>query len=590
MLNLFNDNKTSHLTILLQFKTHREYIFGYCSIFMILFWHYENFHIHLSPILHSNKQHNNLLMKKIYSLLVCACVATLMSSATAQFKLAERPECSRQALKMTKAPSRSKASTTWTDWTSAGTCTLTVSDDFADFTGMDEYSGIFTGKTVDTRHAVDNESQVQYRFNGIFNDASIVVDLDLATNSIKLMPQSTNITDLFFEQLLTVADFATCYETISSPEDLGMSEEEFQVVVDTYAAYNYYIPELQRFYIFTGYYHEGESDVVAIADLSIQMDGAVNYIPEIKPVSLFSNETHPQQASITFPDETSYVEYLVQPGHYTEAKLQELIDNGGTQLDKSGIVDITAPAVGLNTIIAITHGIISGQPLELSHAEFTYSPDEDQQWKSLGETDVTSDILQLISETQPFDYQVQIQQSLTNESLYRLVNPHGTTYPENNSADDYDSSVNHYLIFDVSDPEYVKLTPAHVEKIYAAPVYVLGTAQMLTEAGKEEDFVKTYKGTYANGYISFPTDGLSLGCNAWNLIQNDLAPEGFYFTNPSGTFKIKVPDAGSVSNINSDDYIIPEYFSLQGIRLSSPTPGSIAIKRCGSKVEKIYVR
>lgn len=529
-------------------------------------------------------------MKKIYSLLVCTCVATLPTFATAQFKLADRPKCSRQAIEMTETPCKANANTTWTDWTSAGTGTLTVSSDFGDFTGMTEYSGDFAGKTVDVRHAVDNDKMVQYRFNGVFNNVSLVVDLDLTTGALKLMPQATGITDLFFGLPLTVADFATCYETISSAESLGMTQEEFQQVVDTYAAYNYYIPELQRFYIYTGYYHEGESDVVALADLSFQMDGATNYIPEIKPVSTFSNETHPQQVSFTFPEETSYMTYLVQAGHYTEAKLQALLKNGGTQLDKSAMVDITSPAVGLNTVIAITYGKESGQPLESSHVEFTYSPDEAQQWKSLGETDVTADILQLISETQPVDYKVQIQQNLTNESLYRLVNPHGATYPENNSADDYDSSVNHYLIFDVSDPEYVKLTPAHVEKVYAAPVYVLSTAQMLTEAGKKDAFVKPYKGTYANGYISFPKNGLALGSTGWNLIQDDLDPEGFYYTNASGTFKIKVPDSGSVNDIYSDDNATPEYFSLQGTRVDNPTPGSIVIQRRGNKVQKIYVK
>lgn len=530
-------------------------------------------------------------MKKLYTILLAAGLVSATASAATPSLLMSRPECTRVAKAMAKShASRAGETTEWTEWQSAGTGTLTMSEDFALFTGMDEWQGDFAGKTVDVRHATDNDHVLQYRFNSVFNDANIVVDVDLDKGTLKLKPQETNIVDLFFELPLIVADFATCYETISSAENLGMDEESFQEVIDAYAAYNYYIPELQRFYIYTGYFHEGDDDVSALCDLTFQMDGATDYTPSLKPTSLFFNETKAPKIDVTFPDETSYLSYTVLPGQYTSKKLQTLINGEGTRLDKSGAVDIASPANGLNTFIAITYGTESGYALETAHVEFTYSPDEADQWKSLGMTDITTDILEIINDEQPRSYKVELQQNIDNDSLYRIVNAHGAAYPGNESEADYDTSVNHYLVFDVSNPEDVKLTPAHVEKNLTAPVFVMGTAEMLTEAGKNETTVRTYRGKFADGAITFPNEGLTLGCSNWTLFQDDLPAEGFVNTNLSGEFKITIPSTQGIADAVATDNASAEYYSLQGIRVAAPAAGTVVIERRGSTVRKVFVK
>lgn len=525
-----------------------------------------------------------MLMKKLYTLMLSAALATSGLFATTPSLLSSQPTCGRTPLARTAAKNASAARTTetqWTEWQSFGTGTLSMDDMFALFTTLDEWQGDFPGKTVDVRYSADNAAIQQYRFNGIFNNADIIVDVDTEKGTLKMMPQNTHI-EVFGEEIL-VADFATCYELIAP--------EYGQEVIDGYDAYNYFIPELKRFYIYAGYFFSPEDgDVTAIGDLKFQVDGATDYIPSFK-YSLFSNETTPATVKASFPDQSSYMEYAVFPGHYTSAKLQKLIDRDCTftKLTKAGDFSPTDLADGLNTLIAITYGTESGMALEEAHFSFTYSPDHADEWQSLGLTYVTTDIIEIIHDGAPVDYKVEIQQNKKNPACYRLVNAHGSAYPGNNSEDDYDTGVIHYLTFDTSDPDDVKLTPAHIEKKLAAPVFVMSTADMLREAGKEENVVNSYLGKYTDGAITFPDEGLTLGCSNWNLFQEDLSGEGFVNTNESGKFRIAIPTTGGVGDVTVDNTPV-EYTSLQGIRLDTPVRGSVIIERRGTTARKVIVR
>lgn len=524
-----------------------------------------------------------MLMKKLYTLMLSAALASTGVFATAPSLLSTQPTCERTPLARTAAKTAKAAQTEtqWTEWQNFGTGTLSMDEMFALFTGLDEWQGDFTGKTVDVRYSTDNPKIQQYRFNGIFNNADILVDVDTEKGTLKMLPQNTGI-EVFGEEIL-VSDFATCYELIAP--------EYGQEVIDAYAAYNYFIPELKRFYIYAGYFFStDDGDVTAVSDLKFQVDGVTDYIPGFE-YSLFSNETKPATAKATFPDESSYMEWTVFPGHYTSAKLQKLIDGKCTssKLTEAGEINLPELAEGLNTLIAITYGTESKMALEEAHFSFTYSPDQANQWVSLGLTDVTADILEIINDESPVNYKAELQQNKNNQALYRLVNAHGSAYPGNSSENDYDSEFNHYLTFDVSDPDDVKLVPAHIEKKLIAPVFVMSTADMLREAGKNETVVSSYLGKYADGAITFPDEGLTLGCSNWTLFQDDLPGEGFVNTNVSGTFRVAIPATDGIEDVTADN-VPAEYFSLQGIRLDSPVKGSVIIERRGTTARKVIVK
>lgn len=528
-------------------------------------------------------------MKKLYSLMLSAVVAS-SAYATAPSLLSTQPVCerkpvARQTIKSTGAAKAAKAAdaeTEWTEWQSYGTGTLTMDDMFPMFTGEDQWQGDFPGKTVDVRYSTENAKIQQYRFNGIFNDADIVVDVDTENGTLKLRPQNSKI-EVFGEEIL-VADFATCYEEIAP--------QYGQEVIDAYAAYNYFIPELKRFYIYCGFYFEGDTDVTALSDTQFQVDGATDYVPKFE-YSLFSNEAKPATVSATFPDESSWVDWALFPGHYTSAKLNKLMNHECeyAKQSASGAIELPTLATGVNTLIAISYGTESGMALEESHISFTYSPDEADKWTSLGLTDVTTDLLEVINDEQPRDYKVELQQNKENPALYRLVNAHGAAYPANSSESDYDSEFNHYLTFDVSDPEDVKLIPAHVEKVLSAPVFVMGTADMLTQAGKKESVTAPYRGKFADGAITFPEEGLTLGSTGWNLFDESLPTDGFVNTNLSGKFSVAIPDSNGINDVIAGSTEgKAEYFSLQGIRLDSPVKGSVVIERRGGTARKIVVK
>ena len=112
---------------------------------------------------------------------------------------------------------------------------------------------------------------------------------------------------------------------------------------------------------------------------------------------------------------------------------------------------------------------------------------------------------------------------------------------------------------------------------------------MLREAGKQSSTVNSYRGKFADGAITFPDEGLTLGCSNWTLFQDDLPAEGFVNTNLSGKFRIAIPDTGGIGDITADD-VPAEYFSLQGIRLDCPARGTVVIERRGTSARKILVK
>ena len=79
---------------------------------------------------------------------------------------------------------------------------------------------------------------------------------------------------------------------------------------------------------------------------------------------------------------------------------------------------------------------------------------EDFCWKTLGMSLYREDMMASLFGVDNVEYEVEIQEHLTTQGLYRLVNPYGAAYSYNESGD-YDTAADHYMIIHAEDPEYV---------------------------------------------------------------------------------------------------------------------------------------
>lgn len=197
-------------------------------------------------------------------------------------------------------------------------------------------------------------------------------------------------------------------------------------------------------------------------------------------------------------------------------------------------------------------------------------------------------------------YEVPLQQSVTDQNLYRLVNP----YKYGVLVGDNSSKKTGYIVFDVTDPDHVifKFADAgFANKDMGVSMFFafnnLGLIQLYNPLYTPEEIIEALGNDLA--YTTFK-DGVVLldkknKQGLWDArFGYQIDPTyGFYWAqqnsqNPKDmSARILFPGADGVESVITDQEGPAEYFSLQGLRIANPQPGQIVIKRSGNSVSKI---
>ena len=119
---------------------------------------------------------------------------------------------------------------------------------------------------------------------------------------------------------------------------------------------------------------------------------------------------------------------------------------------------------------------------------------QDGNWKSLGNCQYTDAFMTAAFNIEDKTYEVEIQKSLVNEGVFRLVNPYGAAYPYNEPGD-YDTSKYHYMVIHAEDRDAVTIEEFHSGMDWTYGEFVM----TVTKPGKLE-----------NKVITFPKSGISL--------------------------------------------------------------------------------
>lgn len=529
--------------------------------------------------------------------LLSVAIGGAVLTASAGGDLLHAPQLPQQRLNLSQVNamrhvhSRVQASGEWSEWAAFGTGTLTMDDMFALFTGLDEWQGDFPGITVDERHDLNDPTQIQYRLNGAFNNAEIIVNFDANTNLLVMEPQNTHI-DMDGDELMG-ADLASCYRSISNPEDLGMTQEEFDEVVDYYASYNYAIPVMGRWYIYMGFYPDWLDDLIAMSDVQFQFDGYPDFKPVFEAPRYVGDQ--PAAATVTFDPAASMARVASCKGLPRTLDLQAILagDVPCTDIDASGEVALDpSEGPGLYTLVGITCDLQSGQALDWSYTLYTYTPGEADKWDTIGTARVVNNVLE------PFlgcvaNHEVEIQKSVdTANPAYRLVNPFGDSFTESVAYDGTlapEGSCNHYLTFDVSNPERVLFETAHLGlNVDGEDFYALSTAAYLIAMGQdEEETLSTYAGSFNGNCISMPSRSITLGCTDWTKFGEE--PDMLVATNLNGEFRIELPEENSVNGLGSSGDDV-RWLNLQGLPVEHPAAGQLLIRLSGAKAVKTMTK
>jgi hypothetical protein len=137
------------------------------------------------------------------------------------------------------------------------------------------------------------------------------------------------------------------------------------------------------------------------------------------------------------------------------------------------------------------------------------------------------------------EYEVVIEENQLTPGYYRLVNPYGKAYP-NNEEGDWDDSQDWYLEIHAEDPDHVYITTQDVGMDWGYGNFLMGSlAGYYVAKGAsvaEIEAMGDYFGKLENGVITFPDNSLLVGMTNYN-------GGGLYKANSNGMFRVILPGA-----------------------------------------------
>jgi len=528
-------------------------------------------------------------MKKLYSLIFAflLCVCGVSAQSLGEMTTPNRLKHNAPAAAL-KAPATATVTDEWTEWENFGTGTFTIDEMFDEFLGT-EYEGSYPGIVVDRRVNIANPALQQYRFNGIFNKATIVFDYNDATGQVIVNPQDINLN--YFDMdgfALKAVDSATLW-TVLGPA-AGFSKEDIEVMYDTFASYNYFIPTLGRFYVYFGFFYEGATDAVALSDCQFQFDNYPDFTPSIELAKYVTPAE--AKAKVSFCEETAYALYAVSNRPYTQAVLDLILEKGETEnmiykiTEPKEISVATSAYNRVNDLVVITFDE-KGNALEMNSQMFTVVNEEPGQWTSLGKVGVYVDILEgTVFEKEGNSYEIEVQQNNENKALYRVVDLYGEASPLT-KPEHVHTALPHYLVFDTTDPEMVQL--AHTDlgiDMGGGSFYVYADATQKLYDGKKPESIKNEGkcGTFKDGVLIFPEGGLQILADDFSVFGG--VKGGAY---GCGGLQIDLSGLSGIEGVAVDANEPVRYYNLQGMEVQNPSSG-IYIRRKGSSTSKIYVK
>lgn len=530
---------------------------------------------------------NYFSMKKLYSLILLGAMTAyasafeaspvrVNSSVLGYAKENQPTRITAPQKDMLKAPATA-ASGTWSDWTSAGTCTFNIDNGLADFGTMVDYTGSFTGIPLDYREDTGDANLCQYRLNGVYNGKELVIDVNRNTGAVYVFPQETGF-DCYGASPMQVMDCGTAFREIAQDDEMAA----------VYDAYNYFIEPLGRIYIYLGYTFEGLGDLCALTDATVQFDGYPDFTPELSFKQRYSADGE-AKGIIKTTESAEYVNVGLFPGFVTQSKINAVMAGGeGIFKVASGEAEFALPEMQPNvpyTMFAISY--VGNVACEMATQYVTRIDAEEGKWKSLGTTDVTADLIESIFGMTLTRTQAEIQQNLDNPGRYRIK---GLYKNSMYAPDDLDQ----YLTFDLSDPDYVTLEPSNIglELGSGSIIALTGYYYYLDRGNSEESArsnAKAGKYNAATRTVSFSDDCLLVSSDNWAAVGGDNG--AFYYANASGKMSFTIPDESTgIDSIAVDGNGSCRLFNLQGVEVTGkPAPG-VYIETRGGKATKILVR
>ena len=232
-------------------------------------------------------------------------------------------------------------------------------------------------------------------------------------------------------------------------------------------------------------------------------------------------------------DVTKYLMTVVGEDADLNATMSGMLD--GTvpcdTLTESGFYAYPISASGNYVALAITLDA-EGSAMDAYAEEFEfYLAGQENPWVSLGYAKYTDDIVLPSFGNNPMTYYVEVLENKDMPGLFRMVDPYGPEQPLYPYASSYKEGS--YIEIDATDPEGVWIegwqsTGLDIQNNGLMSITSMAWYQANAEGATKEDVAAAgFCGVYADGVITFPTDGILVGIGS-----------KVYYATRNGAFKL----------------------------------------------------
>ena len=453
-------------------------------------------------------------MKRLFTLLILALTFSVGSYAQNEVHIVQ--ETGTTVVNLDDVSSIDLTDEPWSSWTLVNTASYTYSL---------YWSGTLGGVDVYCRQNLKDQTKMQYKLTGTADNYDFVFDCNTETGECQIPVQ----------QVTNHGGYGPVYvsDIPHYPLQPGLTYDKYPCTFNAETG----LFSFNLIYFVSTDLGSGASGTFGYGVETLQLDGY--YIPD------YSFDISYQGAHI---DDNGNEYAVIQAVKGVDiSKYQITVATADSDLDaivagmKDGSVDCQTMTESAEimfpihqsdeyAILAVTYDE-NEQPVSEYSRSFEFWLGGDNPWESIGYALYTDDVILPLFGNDPMSYYVEVLENKKQPGLFRMVDPYGPEQPLFSYASSY--KYDSYIDIDATDPEGVWIegwqsTGLDINDNGLMSITSMAWYQANNDgAAKEDAKAAGLCGTYADGVITFPVDGV--------LVSID---DRAYYGNRNGAFAL----------------------------------------------------
>ena len=438
-------------------------------------------------------------MKRLFTLLILALTFSVGSYAQNEVHIVQ--ETGTTVVNLDDVSSIDLTDEPWSSWTFVNTASYTYSL---------YWNGTLGGVNVYCRQNLEDQTKMQYKLTGMADNYDFVFDCNTETGECQIPVQQVTNSDKYGPVYLS--------DIPHYPLQPGLTYDKYPCTFNAERG----LFSFNLIYFVSTDLGSGANGSYGYGVETLQLDGY--YIPDysfdIQYAGPYVDDYGNEFAAISTVKGTDVAKYLmtvVGADEDADAAIQGMLE--GTvpcdTLTETGLYTYSMTTSGKYRALAITFDA-EENVLGTYSTEFEfYLSSEGNPWQSIGYALYTDDVVLPLFGNDPMSYYVEVLENKKQPGMFRMVDPYGPEQPLFSYASSYEYGS--YIDIDATDPQGVWIEGWQSTGLDVANNGLMSVTSMAwyqankDGATKEDAKAAGLCGTYADGVITFPVDGLLVG-------------------------------------------------------------------------------